>query len=155
MYYFKGGLPYQALLESQYIADTVNGAKAISALLEGSTVTTSLVTEQNLSLVKDSPELSRSLALLYNLLGSDYFDQNTEDTGDNKEQIREFIRELITCEDKSPNSIQAKMQEHTEWSVANLATRFDGLAVASATPFFSRSQEGQQADLNQAQAANF
>ncbi|AKP73981.1 serine/threonine-protein kinase 1 [Piscirickettsia salmonis] len=146
---------YQALLESQYIADTVNEIKAISALLEGSTVTTNLATEQNLSLVKESPELSRSLALFYNLLGSDYFDQNTEDTGANKEQIREFIRELIACEDKTPNSIQAKMQEYTEWSVANLTTRVDGLAIASATPFFGRSQEEQQADLSQAQAANF
>ncbi|OAJ34145.1 protein kinase domain-containing protein [Piscirickettsia salmonis] len=135
---------HQALLESQYIADTVNGAKAISALLEGSTVTASLVTEQNISLVKESPELSRSLALLYNLLGSDYFDRNTADTGDKKEKIRGFIQELIACEDKSPNSIQAKMQEHTEWSVVNLTTQFDGLAIASATPFFARNQSGSE-----------
>ncbi|OAJ34144.1 hypothetical protein A0O36_01624 [Piscirickettsiaceae bacterium NZ-RLO1] len=119
-------------------------AKAISALLEGSTVTASLVTEQNISLVKGSPELSRSLALLYNLLGSDYFDGNTADTDDKKEKIREFIRELIACEDKSPQSIQAKMQEHIEWSVANLTTQFDRLGIESATPFFARNQSGSE-----------
>ncbi|OAJ34147.1 hypothetical protein A0O36_01627 [Piscirickettsiaceae bacterium NZ-RLO1] len=145
----------QALVEHQCITLDPRTAKAICALLAGSTTTINLATELNIALVKEYAELARYLSIFYRILSVEHIDQGLTH-GDYKSQVREAIRDLMVCEDKSPNSIKSIMQESMKkLGLAESLLDPYRLSDLNVTPFFSRSQEGQHASLHQVQAAKF
>ncbi|APS55602.1 hypothetical protein AVI51_15975 (plasmid) [Piscirickettsia salmonis] len=101
----------KALLNNNCITKDVNEAKAITALLEGSTAKNNLVTVANIDLIKSNKQFVIALVMAHNYLNSGRPGWKRTYADHAKDFTQRFIQSLIFNRDKSSNSIQCQIQE--------------------------------------------